>query len=192
MNHWISNDLIQFCRFKHLSQIKQILILKNTQASRVTVSFRNFTRILNSPSPVIDLISLQEEDLYEELLRSYGYDNIPISKPTAGPITKNRQDNVLDHLRLGFVHSGFKELMHMPFVSRESFQQLNSNNLIAAELQNPINESEPLLRGNLFRPLFAAINSNIKKDIHRLKFLKLATYLKKREIASPNHCIYQE
>ena len=41
----------------------------------------------NIPTHRFD-ISL-EEDLYEELLRSYGYDNIPISKPKAGPIIKN-------------------------------------------------------------------------------------------------------
>ena len=93
-----------------------------------------------------DLIFL-EEDLYEELLRSYGYDNIPISKPKAGPIIRTRQDNILDNLRLGFVYSAFKELMHTPFVSKESFQQLNSDGWEAAELKNPINENESLLRG---------------------------------------------
>ena len=97
----------------------------------------------NVPSHRFD-ISL-EEDLYEELLRSYGYDNIPISKPKAGPIIKNRQEeHALENLRLGFVHSGFKELMHMPFVSKESFQQLNSDGWTAAELKNPINENESM------------------------------------------------
>ena len=100
--------------------------------------------VFNIPSHRFD-ISL-EEDLYEELLRCYGYDNIPISKPKAGPIIKNKKDNALENLRLGFVHAGFKELMHMPFVSKESFQQLNSENWTAAELQNPINENEPCLR----------------------------------------------
>ena len=47
------------------------------------------TVTFNIPSHRFD-ISL-EEDLYEELLRSYGYDNIPISKPKAGPIIKNKQ-----------------------------------------------------------------------------------------------------
>ena len=74
--------------------------------------------VFNIPSHRFD-ISL-EEDLYEELLRSYGYDNIPISKPKTGPIIKNEKENALENLRLGFVHAGFKELMHMPFVSKES------------------------------------------------------------------------
>ena len=75
---------------------------------------------------------------------------------------------MLDSLRLGLIHSGFKELMHMPFVSRESFQQLNSNGWTAAELKNPINENEPLLRGSLFQSLFAAVNANVKKGYKSL------------------------
>ena len=44
----------------------------------------------------------------------------------------------------------------MPFVSKESFQQLNSENWNAAELQNPINENEPCLRGSLFSDHYLA------------------------------------
>ena len=29
-----------------------------------------------------------EEDLYEEILRCYGYDNIPINPPKSGPVAK--------------------------------------------------------------------------------------------------------
>jgi hypothetical protein len=72
------------------------------------------------------------------------------------------------------------------------FHQLNSNNWKPAELQNPINENEPLLRGSLFRSLFAAVNSNVKKGQHLLKYLKQAMYLKKKKVASLNRYIYQE
>jgi len=135
--------------------------------------------VFNIPSHRFD-ISL-EEDLYEELLRCYGYDNIPISKPKAGPIIKNEKNNVLENLRLAFVHAGFKELMHMPFVSKESFQQLNSENWTAAELQNPINESEPCLRGSLFTSLFSAINNNVKKGYSSIKVFEAGNIFKKEK-----------
>ena len=114
-------------------------------------------------------------------MRSYGYDNIPIAKPKAGPIIKNKKDNVLDNLRLGLVHAGFKELMHMPFVSKESFQQLNSDNWTAAELQNPINENEPYLRGSLFTSLFNAINNNVKKGYSSIKVFEAGNVFKKEK-----------
>jgi len=135
--------------------------------------------VFNIPSHRFD-ISL-EEDLYEELLRCYGYDNIPISKPKTGPIIKNEKENALENLRLGFVHAGFKELMHMPFVSKESFQQLNSENWNAAELQNPINENEPCLRGSLFASLFSAINKNVKKGYSSIKVFEAGNVFKRKK-----------
>ncbi|MDA9660259.1 phenylalanine--tRNA ligase subunit beta [Pseudomonadota bacterium] len=172
-------DVDRFNKFSGLSlkASQAILILKNLGFKELDRVKNNVT--FNIPSHRFD-ISL-EEDLYEELLRSYGYDNIPISKPKAGPIIKNKQDNLLDNLRLSFIHSGFKELMHMPFVSRESFQQLNSNNSQAAELQNPINENEPLLRGNLFKSLFTALNSNAKKGYTSIKVFEIGNVFKKEE-----------
>ena len=172
-------DVARFNKFSslNLKTSKAILILKNLGFRLHAKSEKNIT--FNIPSHRFD-ISL-EEDLYEELLRSYGYDNIPISKPKAGPITNNKRTNALGNLRLGLVHSGFKELMHMPFVSRGSFHQLNSNGWQPAELQNPINENEPLLRGSLFRSLFAAVNSNIKKGHMSIKVFEAGNVFKKEK-----------
>ena len=170
-------DIARFNQFSGLTlkATKAILILKNL-GFKVLARSKNIVTFA-VPSHRFD-ISL-EEDLYEELLRSYGYDNIPISKPKAGPILNNKQNNLLDNLRLGFVYSGFKELMHMPFVSRESFQQLNSNDWTAAELQNPINENEPLLRGSLFKSLFVAVNSNVKKGHTSIKVFEAGNVFRK-------------
>ena len=172
-------DVARFNKFSGLSfnSSKVITILKNLGFKMLASSKSALTFII--PSYRFD-ISL-EEDLYEELLRSYGYDNIPIFEPKPGPIIKNRQDNILDKLRLGFVYSGYKELMHMPFVSIESFQQLNSKSWIAAELKNPINDNEPLLRGSLFRSIFAAVNSNVKKGYTSIKFFEAGNVFKKEK-----------
>ena len=151
-------------------------ILKNLGFDIVTKSSKSL--LFNIPSHRFD-ISL-EEDLYEELLRSYGYDNIPISTPKAGPIIKNKRHDVSDKLRIGLVHAGFKELMHIPFVSKESFQQLNSQDWAAAELQNPINENEPCLRGSLFRSLFSAVNNNVKKGYSCIKVFEVGNVFKKK------------
>ena len=179
-NKNVKLDVERFNKFSGLAlkATKGITILKNL-GFKVIARSKNIVTF-SIPSYRFD-ISL-EEDLYEELLRSYGYDNIPISKPKSGPIIKNRQDNVLDNLRLGFVHSGFKELMHMPFVSRESFQQLNSKEWTAAELQNPINENEPFLRGSLFRSIFAAVNNNLKKGYTSIKVFEAGNVFRKEKI----------
>ena len=69
----------------------------------------------------------------------------------------------------------------MPFVSRDSFNQLNSNNWKPAELQNPINENEPLLRASLFKSLFAAVNSNVKKGHKSIKVFEAGNVFKKEK-----------
>ena len=113
-----------------------------------------------------------EEDLYEEILRCYGYDNIPINPPKSGPIVKVTDHSVSSKLKDGLVYGGFQELMHMPFVSTETFHALNSNDWIPAQLSNPINENEPLMRGSLFGSLFSAINLNVKKGYSAIKFFE--------------------
>ena len=113
-----------------------------------------------------------EEDLYEEILRCYGYDNIPINSPKSGPVVKVTDYSVSAKLKAGLVFGGFQELMHMPFVSTETFNALNSNDWSPAELSNPINENEPLMRSSLFGSLFFAINLNVKKGYSAIKFFE--------------------
>ena len=170
-------DVVRFNKFSGLTfnASKAINILQNLDFNLIRSSEKNLT--FKIPSHRFD-ISL-EEDLYEELLRSYGYDNIPISKPKPGPINKNKQVNILDKLKLGFVYFGFNELMHMPFVSRDSFEKLNSNGWTAAELKNPINENESLLRGSLFKLLFTAVNTNVKKGYTSIKVFEAGNVFKK-------------
>ncbi|MDA9048944.1 phenylalanine--tRNA ligase subunit beta [Gammaproteobacteria bacterium] len=113
-----------------------------------------------------------EEDLYEEILRCYGYDNIPINPPKSGPVARATDYSASKKFKGGLVFGGFQELMHMPFVSTETFNALNSNDWSPAELSNPINENEPLMRGSLFGSLFSAINLNVKKGYSAMKFFE--------------------
>ena len=120
-----------------------------------------------------------EEDLYEEILRCYGYDNIPINPPKSGPVARATDYSASEKLKGGLVFGGFQELMHMPFVSTETFNALNSNNWSPAELSNPINENEPLMRGSLFGSLFSAINLNVKKGYSAMKFFEHGNVFRK-------------
>ena len=154
-----------------------IRILKNLEFNLVTKNAKDL--LFTIPSHRFDIAL--EEDLYEELLRSYGYDNIPISKPKSGPTLKNKRKDILSDIRGAFVHAGFKELMHMPFVSEESFYKLNPNSWVPAELQNPINENESMLRGSLFKSLFSAVNNNVKKGYASIKVFEVGNVFRKEK-----------
>ena len=162
-----------------------ILILKRLGFNLVTTKGQNLQ--FSVPSYRFDIAL--EEDLYEELLRCYGYDNIPISPPKAGPKSSKANKDILSNIRSGLVYSGFKELMHMPFVSHETYKNLDTYSYLPAELMNPINENEPLMRGSLFGSLFAAINLNIKKGYSSFKVFELGNVFKrsKQSFAQETH-----
>ena len=154
-------------------QIKKIL--KHLELQLVSETSQNLK--FTVPSHRFDI--LQEEDLYEELLRCYGYDNIPVNIPKAGPKKDVTSNNFTSNLRLGLVHAGFTELIHLPFVSRDTYFNLVDNSSHPAELINPINEGEPLMRGSLFGALFSAVNSNLKKGYLSIKVFESGNVFKK-------------
>ena len=154
-------------------QIKKIL--KHLELQLVSETSQNLK--FTVPSHRFDI--LQEEDLYEELLRCYGYDNIPVNIPRAGPKKDVTSNNFTSNLRLGLVHAGFTELIHLPFVSRDTYFNLVDNSSHPAELINPINEGEPLMRGSLFGALFSAVNSNLKKGYLSIKVFESGNVFKK-------------
>ena len=120
-----------------------------------------------------------EEDLYEEILRCYGYDNVPITPPKPGPSIAKKEISIASELKSGLVFSGFKELMHIPFVSEETFSKLNGNSWAPAELLNPINANEPFMRGSLFGALFSAVHLNLKKGHSAIKVFELGNVFHK-------------
>ncbi|MDG1202770.1 MAG: phenylalanine--tRNA ligase subunit beta [SAR86 cluster bacterium] len=150
-------------------------ILKHLELHLVSETSQNLKFTI--PSHRFDI--LQEEDLYEELLRCYGYDNIPVNVPRAGPKKDITSDNFTSNLRLGLVHAGFTELIHLPFVSRDTYFNLVDNSSHPAELINPINDGEPLMRGSLFGALFSAVNSNLKKGYLSIKVFESGNVFKK-------------
>ena len=122
-----------------------------------------------------------EEDLYEEILRCYGYDNIPVNSSKSGPIISNREFSNVAQLRSGLVFGGFQELIHIPFVSKKTFDSLNIHSRKPAELLNPINENEPMMRGSLFGSLFNAIYINAKKNYSTIKVFEEGNVFYKNE-----------
>ena len=173
----VSLDVERFNRFSglHFSAKKIKNILQNLHFDLVSSNGKSL--IFNVPSHRFD-VSL-EEDLYEELLRCYGYDNIPVNLPKIGPKILDIERNIVPKIREGLVYSGFKELMHTPFVSHETYVSLNSKSWAPAEILNPINENEPFMRGSLFGALFSSINQNIKKGHSSVKVFEIGNVFKK-------------
>ena len=160
-----------------LSTNKIKMLLKNLGFNLSSSKHHNLKFTI--PSHRFDVVI--EEDLYEEVLRCYGYDKVASNPPKAGPRIKNRKSTLSSRMRAGLVYLGFKEFMHMPFVSEETYEKLNLESQIPAKLLNPINEKEPLLRGSLFGALLEAVNVNIKKGYSAIKIFELGNTFRKQK-----------
>lgn len=159
---------------KILKHLEFKLVSENTKNIKFTV-----------PSHRFDIE--HEEDLYEELLRCYGYENIPISPPKSGPKKDSNSNNLVQKLRTGLVYAGFTELMHIPFVSRETYSSLVDVKYVPVEIINPINENEQFMRGSLFGDLFSAVNLNLKKGHPSIKIFEIGNvFVKAKNTFSQN------
>ena len=174
----VSLSIDRFNKFSGLLLTKKTIssLLQNLGFSLNSSKKKNLS--FKVPSHRFD-ISL-EEDLYEEILRCHGYDNIPIKPSKASLIRPQNTISSTSALKTGLIFGGFKELMHMPFVSEENFMKLNSKPKKPAQLLNPINENEPMMRGSLFEGLFLAINLNVKKGYSSLKIFESGNVFLKR------------
>ena len=100
---------------------------------------------ISTPSHRFDM-SLAE-DLYEEILRHYGYDNLPVNKPKAAPYANIISDNITNTLRLFFINRGYQEVMHIPFTA----SNLDLSEKKSVKVANPLKSEESFLRTKLIK-----------------------------------------
>ena len=128
---------------------------------------------ISTPSHRFDM-SLAE-DLYEEILRHYGYDNLPVNKPKAAPYANIISDDTKNTLRLFFINRGYQEVMHIPFTA--SNLDLSENKSV--KVANPLNSEESLLRSNLLQSLISAVEDNLKRGFKTINLFEIGRSYKK-------------
>lgn len=100
------------------------------------------------------------EDLAEEVLRLYGYENLP-SQPLQTILSK-APENKFEVWRDGITHLlanlGFNEIKTYPFVSTKSLVHLDKGKLL--KLKNPISAETEYLRPSLLLSLLEAAQQN--------------------------------
>ena len=108
-----------------------------------------------------------EADLIEEVCRIYGYNNIPVTKPTVRlPLA---QVDLLQHserqLRERLASLGFQEVVTYSFVDPKVEAILNqSEGFQAKMLANPMSSEQSVMRTSLFAGLIEAANKNAARQ----------------------------
>jgi len=107
-------------------------------------------------------INLQE-DLIEEIGRTYGYDKINAQTPISAIEAPRIDDAILwaDRVRIALSGIGFFETQNYSFISQKNKEELGLLDSDIIEILNPLSSEQQYLRPNLLINLFKNVKSNL-------------------------------
>ena len=115
-----------------------------------------------------------EEDLIEEVVRLYGYDNVPTRSPCARlamlPQTENARP--ISNIRQLLAHRGFQEVVNFAFVETGWEADFSGNNA-PIHLANPIASHLSVMRSTLLGGLIANVVTNLKRKQNRVRVFEI-------------------
>ena len=114
-----------------------------------------------------------ESDLIEEVVRVYGYNNIPNVSPSATLVMSDHQEKLLsvNHLRNAMVARGFNEAITYSFVDPKK-QKVLFPTLDAKVLPHPISADMSVMRVSLWTGLLQAVSNNQKRQQGRVRLFE--------------------
>ena len=114
-----------------------------------------------------------EADLIEELVRIYGYNNVPSRKPVGELSMLRRQENRLVKSQIAHLLAdrGYQEAITYSFVDKES-QQLIDPNIEPLPLVNPISADLAVMRSSIWPGLLKAVEYNQKRQHDQIRFFE--------------------
>jgi phenylalanyl-tRNA synthetase beta chain len=121
-----------------------------------------------------------EEDLIEEVVRVYGFENIPSLPPVAPNAMLIEPENrrSLFTLRRQVADLDYQEVVNYSFVE-EAWEKDFSGNEAPIKLQNPISSQMSVMRTSLIGSLVANARYNLNRKIGRIRIFEIAAvYLK--------------
>ena len=117
-----------------------------------------------------------EADLIEEVIRLFGYNNIPAITPqSTSSITKTSAINKnLDEIKLHFSNLGYNEVVTYSFIDKESEEKLHENKNII-ELNNPIASQMNSMRSKLWASHLETLTYNVNRSQSQVRIFEIAS-----------------
>ncbi len=115
-----------------------------------------------------------EADLIEELVRIYGYNNVPSRKPVAELSMIRRSENRLVKSQVArlLANRGYQEAITYSFIDKPS-QQLIDPDIEPLPLLNPISADLAVMRSSIWPGLLKALEHNLKRQHPRIKMFEM-------------------
>jgi len=136
--------------------------------------------IVTPPSYRFD-ISI-EEDLIEEVIRLYGYNNIPAIPPVieSNMLSSNDKERSTYSIKSTFSDYGYDEVITYSFIDKEVEGMLHENSN-PIELQNPIASKMNVMRSKLWSSHLETLTYNINRGQSQVRMFEIASVYKKSE-----------
>lgn len=131
--------------------------------------------IVSPPSYRTDI--LRAADLYEEVIRMYGFENIepimPISDISAGQVCESIK--LVDRSKEILKNIGLQEVINYSFIPENAIEKIKFTEDIKFEkVKNPINEDMTLMRPTLIYSILANIKDNFNRNIFDIKVFEVS------------------
>ena len=155
------------------SDIKSVLDKLN-----LTHSQNNDVFLITPPSFRFDLSI--EEDLVEEVIRIYGYNNIPALTPASQNKmigSPNNKKNIYS-VKSSLVNLGYNEVVSYSFIDKETEEKLHSN-LDIIQLQNPIASQMNVMRSKLWGSHMDVLIYNLNRGQNNIRIFEIASVYQK-------------
>ena len=114
-----------------------------------------------------------EADLLEEVVRVYGYNNIPRTRPSYHAIVQGQAEakNNLTTLKKCLVNRGYFEAISYSFVD-PAWQKIIDPQTETISLANPLSSEMSVMRTTLWPGLLNALKHNINRQQHRVRLFE--------------------
>jgi len=127
--------------------------------------------LVKSPSFRFDIQI--EADLLEEVVRVYGYNNIPRTRPSYHAIIQSQAEaaNPLSLLKKSLVNRGYFEAISYSFVDPK-WQQILDPQTQTIALANPLSSEMSVMRTTLWPGLLDALRHNVNRQQNRVRLFE--------------------
>ena len=138
------------------------------------------TAVVTPPSYRQDLT--RSADLYEEIIRMYGFENIeakmPVENITAG--VKAEPIRLMDESKAILAKIGLQEVINYSFIDKTAKDILRIEDEVIM-IKNPIAETMSMMRPSLVYSILTNIRENLNRNQDLLKIFEVAKVFKKAE-----------
>ena len=170
------------------NQIKRVLGIKLTD-DEVTDIFQRLCMevkvypdgwLIKSPSFRFDIQI--EADLLEEVVRIYGYNNIPRSQPSYHSIMQSQPEakNALITLKKCLVNRGYFEAISYSFVDPK-WQKILDPQSPTIALANPLSSEMSVMRTTMWTGLLNALKYNVNRQQNRVRLFETGLCFKPQD-----------